>query len=150
MQVPEALSTSSDLRLELFVRSLAPETARPQQEAVIERLRALADAETVTDTELHVTGDCVCPSTVAAETETGRFLLDRYEAFTEWADDADAELLGFQDRCVESSMTGQTVTGIQFPRLILAVYVDDTLQMVAPAVVDGTELTVADVQNRIE
>jgi hypothetical protein len=89
MQVPETVPdvTSSDLRLELFLRSLAPETARPQQEAVIERHRDFADDE-VTETERYVTGDRVCPSTVAAKTETDRFLLDRYAAFNDprWSD----------------------------------------------------------------
>ncbi|MFY4814749.1 HTH domain-containing protein [Haloarcula sp. AONF1] len=150
MQAPEAVlnATTANLRLELFVRSLAPETARPQQEAVIERLRDLADE--VADTELYVTGDCVCPSTVAAETETGRFLLDRYEAFEEWADESGVELVGFRNRCVDSSMTGETVTGIQFPRLTLAVFADDQLRFVAPAIRNGTETTVADAQDEIE
>jgi len=150
MQAPEAVlnATTADLRLELFVRSLAPETARPQQETVIERLRDLADE--VADTELYVTGDCVCPSTVAAETETGRFLLDRYEAFEEWADENGVELVGFRNRCVDSSITGETVTGIQFPRLTLAVFADDQLRFVAPAIRNGTETTVADAQDEIE
>jgi len=152
MQVPETVlnATTADLRLELFVRSLAPETARPQQEAVIERLRDLNDADEIADTELYVTGDCICPSTGAAETETGRFLLDRYEAFEEWADENGVELVGFRDRCVDSSLTGETVTGIQFPRLTLAVFADERLRFVAPVIRNGTETTVADAQDEIE
>jgi len=152
MQVSETVpnATTTDLRLELFVQSLAPETARPQQEAAIERLRDLAESDEVADTELYVTGDCVCPSTVAAETKPGRFLLDRYAAFEEWADENGVELVGFRNRCVDSSMTGETVTGIQFPRLTLAVFADNRLRFVAPALRNGTETTVADAQDEIE
>jgi hypothetical protein len=152
VQLSERLpdTAGSDLRLELFVRSLAPETARPQQEAVFERLRGLADSEAVAATDVYVTGDCVCPSTVAAQTETGQFLLERYEAFESWTTANDAELVGFRNRCVDSSMTGETVTGIEFPRLCLAVYADETLLLVAPVVTGGGKTTIADVQDEIE
>jgi hypothetical protein len=152
VQVSERLpdTADADLRLEPVVRSLAPETARPQQEAVIGQLQRLADSETVTATDVYVTGDCGCPSMVAAETETGQFLLERYETFESWTTANDVELVGFRNRCVDSSMTGETVTGIEFPRLCRAVYADETLLLVAPVVTDEGETTIADVAEEIE
>jgi len=140
----------STLRVELFVRSLAPDTARRQQEAVIERLRRLEERGSLGSVELYVAGQCICPSTVAAETETGQFLLDRFEAFREWATSNDVDLAGFQDRCVDSSLTGETVTGITFPRLCLAVYDTTDLHFVAPIAGDDDETTVGEVVQTVE
>lgn len=137
------------LRAELFVRSLAPETARPEQERVIERLRGLERDGALAALDLHVAGDCVCPSTVAAETETGRFLLERFEAFEAWAADHGCALVGFEDRCVDSSLTGETVTGIRFPRLCLAVFDDEELLLVAPASDGEASVTVHEAVERL-
>jgi hypothetical protein len=150
VQVSELVPEESTLRLELFVRSLAPDTARAQQEAIIERLQRLSEVELVDTTDIYVTGDCVCPSTVAAETQAGRFLLNRYAAFRSWAEQTDAELVGFREKCVDSSMAGGTVTGIRFPRLLIAVFADDTLQFVAPSTSNGIETTVIDLQKSLE
>jgi len=138
------------LRVELFVRSLAPDTARRQQEAVIERLQRLEERGAVASVDLTVAGQCICPSTVAAETETGRFLLERFEAFSEWASSNDVDLVGFQDRCVDSSLTGETVTGITFPRLCLSVYDGAELQFVAPVAGEGDETTVSEAVDAVE
>ncbi|QGA84083.1 HTH domain-containing protein [Halomicrobium sp. LC1Hm] len=132
------------IRVELFVRSLAPDTARGQQEAIIERLQRLEERGAVASVDLYVAGRCICPSTVAAETETGQFLLERFEAFSEWAASNDVALVGFRDRCVDSSLTGETVTGITFPRLCLSVYEGANLRFVAPIAGDGDQTTVSD------
>jgi len=137
-----AAGPDDERRVELFVRSLAPETARQKQESIIERLRNLEANGTVGAMELHVVGDCVCPSTVAATTETGQFLLERFETFQQWADRNGVELVGFRDRCIDSSMTGETVTGITFPRLCLAVFDGDDCRFVAPVAGDDGEETV--------
>jgi len=132
-------------RVELFVRSLAPETARTSQETVIQTLRDLEKTGTLDSVEIHVAGECVCPSTAAAETDTGRFLLSRYETFTEWATSQNAELAGFRNRCVDSMLCGDTVTGISFPRLCMAVFDRNEIQLVAPVSDDGETLSVEDV-----
>jgi len=128
---------SDRIRLELFVRSLAPDTGRTYQDRVIEQLQELSESDRVESFDLYVCGDCVCPSTVAAETDTGQFLLDRFEGFEEWALQNDVELVGFERRCVQSSFRGEEVTGLRFPRICLAEFVDERVRFVAPSADDG-------------
>ena len=136
-----AADDSARHRVELLVRSLAPETGRRRQESVIERLQELETAGHIEALDVYLAGDCVCPDSAAAEREIGSFLLDRVEAFESWADEAGVTLVGFKRRCVESTLAGETVTGIRFPRLCLAVYSADRLELVAPATGDdGTTI----------
>jgi len=120
-------------RVELYLRSLAPETARDEQDRVVERLRRLDERDCVRSVDINVTGTGVCESTAAAETDPGRFLLDRIDRFESWADAQDRTLCGFRRQCVDSSLVGDTVTGITFPRIALAEFVDGDLQFVAPS-----------------
>lgn len=149
MTVPQAAVTDATTRrAELFVRSLAPDTARAQQERIIARLRALDADGTLDDVTVHLAGDCVCPDSAAADTETGAFLLERVDQFERWAADHGVALEGFDRRCVDSSLSGETVTGIRFPRLCLAVFDADSLALVAPAasttIDDALELLAAE------
>ncbi|WP_247006084.1 HTH domain-containing protein [Halorientalis litorea] len=127
-------------RAELFVRSLAPTDARDQQEQVVERLRTLDAEGRVSTLDVRLCGECVCPESVTAETEPGRRLLDRYEAFRQWADERGRELVGFEERDTKSLLTGSRVTGIVFPRIVLAEYRDGDLTHVTPSR-NGTERT---------
>lgn len=136
-------------RVELFVRSLAPETARASQETIIQTLRDLEKTGTLDSVELHVAGECVCPSTAAAETDTGQFLLSRYETFTEWATSQDVELVGFRNRCVDSMLCGDTVTGISFPRLCIAVFERNEVELVAPVSDASETVSVEDTVTRL-
>jgi len=127
-------------RIELFLRSLAPATSREQQERIVERLRTLDEENVIRGFEVVVCGDCVCPRAATADTEPGERLLNSYEAFEAWAEDRDRELSGFERRDTRSILTGTTVTGIVFPRVVLAEYRDGDLAFVAPSA-DGTEET---------
>lgn len=131
-------------RIEVFVRSLAPSTARQQQDAIVDRLRDYREAGRISDWEVIVSGGCVCPDAATATTGPGERLLSRYEAFTEWAEDRDRDLVGFDTRETKSMLTGTTVTGIMFPRTVLAEYRDGALTFVAPSRANGDETTVAD------
>jgi hypothetical protein len=144
-----AEADSAQRRVELFVRSLAPETGRSQQESIIRRLQELEADGRIESLEVHLTGDCVCPDTAAAQRQLGSFLLDRFEAFESWATEEGVELVGFQHRCVDSTLTGETVTGIRFPRLCLAVYTDDRLELVVPATGESA-MTVSEVLDALE
>ncbi|MFB6222160.1 MAG: HTH domain-containing protein [Haloarcula sp.] len=128
----EAESDPGKIRLELFVQSLAPDTAREQQEAIINRLLELSAEQDWIESEVHLAGDCVCSSTVAAETETGKFLLERHDMFEAWAAEHDLSLVGFRQRCVQSTITGTELTGVSFPRCCLAEFIDDDLRFVSP------------------
>ena len=127
-------------RIELYVRSLAPAEGRKRQEAVVERLRALDADGHIAGVEVVLCADCVWPSLGTAETDVGRRLLRRYDAFREWAEARGRELVGFRRRDADSLLTGTAVTGIVFPRLALAEYRDGDLAFVAPSA-NGTEQT---------
>lgn len=120
-------------RIELYLRSLAPDTARDEQDRVVERLRRLDERGCLRSVDVYVTGTGVCGSTAAAETDPGQFLLGRIDRFESWADEQDRSLCGFDKQCVDSSLIGETVTGITVPRIVLAEYVDGDLEFVAPS-----------------
>lgn len=141
---------NSPPRIEVFVRSLAPDTARPQQDDLIQRLQALASENEIESIDFYVTGDCVCESTAAAETDTGQFLLDRFQQFEAWASESGVDLVGFRERCVDSALSMTTVTGHQFPRITIAVFVDDELSLVTPYTEDNTHHSAAELVETLE
>jgi hypothetical protein len=120
-------------RVELYLRSLAPSEGRDQQEAVLQRLDELATAGRIGGVEVTVCGDCVCPSLTAADTDAGERLLRRYEAFERWAETADRDLVGFEERNTTSLVTDTEISGIVFPRVTLAEYRGSDLAFVAPS-----------------
>lgn len=131
-------------RVELYLRSLAPTVGREGQERVVERLRALDDADEIAGVEVTLSGECICPRSATAETDPGRQLLDRYDAFERWADERDRELVGFTERDTQSRVTGTTVTGIVFPRVVLAEFRNGALAFVAPSTDEDERTSVAD------
>jgi len=134
----------SPIRVEVFVRSLAPDTARPQQDNLIQRLQNIETKGDIESVDLYVTGGCICESTAAASTDTGQLLLNRFKRFEAWADDLGVELVGFRDRCVDSAMSMTTMTGHQFPRIAVAVFSNGDLDLVTPFVESDTQHTVAE------
>lgn len=140
----------SPIRVEVFVRSLAPDTARPQQDNLIQRLQNIETKGDIESVDLYVTGDCICESTAAASTDTGQFLLDRFERFEAWADEYGVELVGFRDRCVDSAISMTTVTGHQFPRIAVAVFSDGDLDLVTPFAEADIQHTVAELVAALE
>jgi hypothetical protein len=129
----DAAVVSEPPRVELYLRSLAPSEGRDQQEAVLQTLNGLAEAGRIAGVEVTVCGECVCPSLTAAETDVGERLLRRYESFEGWADEADRDLVGFEERDTTSLVTDTEITGIVFPRLTLAEYRGSDLAFVAPS-----------------
>ena len=121
----EGRTVTEPPRLELYLRSLAPATGRDQQDRVVRRLHDL-------DGDGRIKGFDV---------------LRRYERFAEWAEEAGYDLTGFERREVDSVLTGTTVTGIAFPRIVLAEYRGGSLTFVAPAA-DGSETVT--VQDRLD
>lgn len=132
--------TGAEPRAELYVRTLAPTVAREVQEHVVERLEALAARDAIREYDVVVCGECVCPQSATAETEPGQTLLERYESFEQWAAERDRELVGFQEHEETSLLTGSTISGIEFPRMVLAEYCEGSLEFVAPST-DGDETT---------
>ena len=131
-------------RLELYLRSLAPATGRDEQDRVVRRLYDLDDDGRIKGFDVRLCGDCVCPRAETARTDPGRRLLRRYERFEEWAEEAGYDLAGFERREVDSVLTGATVTGVAFPRMVLAEYRGGSLTFVAPATDESGTVTVRD------
>jgi hypothetical protein len=131
-------------RIELYLRSLAPTTARKTQDAVIERLRQLDDRGRIRGFDVVLCGDCICPRSATADTPTGERLLEKYEALEAWATARDRELVGFEERDLNGVLTGTSITGIVFPQIVLGEFRDGDLSYVAPST-DGTRhVTVRD------
>jgi hypothetical protein len=137
---------SDGIHVELYVRSLAPRAARSSQESLLERLRR---ASAVDSTEVVVTGEQICPETLAAGTEIGSLLLDRLERFEAWAAGTDRSLVGFTRKTGRSLLTGESVSGVCFPDRVLAEYRDGDLAFVAPCRADGREWTVGERVDRL-
>jgi hypothetical protein len=139
------------LTVELYVRSLCGEAAKEPQEAVIERLSRLERDGVVDEYTVRVWGRRICPDTAAADTDAGRFVLDRIEAFEDWAAEAGASVRSFFDTAeVDSSITGESYEAITVPTLTLAEFRGEELQWVSPCADGGTVYTVADRLDALE
>lgn len=129
------------VRVELHVRSLAPRAGQRQQDSVIERLDRLESGGLVDEFSVDVWGRQVRLSSAAAQTDAGRFVLDRVDAFREWADDTGRSVASFfETRRVESAITDEEYVALVLPSLTLAEYRDGDLAYVAPCT-DGDEVT---------
>jgi hypothetical protein len=130
--------TPSPLRVELFVRSLAPNGFRQAEESAVERLQQLEATSVLDGLSVYVTGDQICPDAVTASTQPGGFLLDRIGAVHRWADRTDRTIYPFFQRVEEArGIDDSDCSGIRFPAMVLAEYDGDQLRFVAPSA-DGT------------
>lgn len=135
----------TDVRVELYVRSLLPRGAHERQERVIERLERLEAANVVASFEVEVWGTRVGPSTAAARTGAGRAARERLETFVEWAQANDRSLRPcFETHAVASAFTETAYTAIEFPLLTLVEYEDDDIRHVAPSTDGTTTYSVSD------
>lgn len=131
-------------RLELYVRSLAPRDIRESQEEVFETLQSLEETGRISEFEVVVCGDCVCPSSPTAATAIGQQVLGCYESANEWATESDRELVGFEKRETKSMLRETTVEGISFPKLLLVEIRDGSVSFVAPSKSETEKTTVLD------
>lgn len=143
---------SSTLRVDMYVRSLAPTFGvRRQQEAVFERLQTLRESGTVDDVNLSVWGGGVCVDGPCAETPACRRLRDRIDRFQTWASDRNRSVaLEFDRRSVASSTVDDAYEEITTPDVCLAVHTDDGLVLVLPCTVDGQPICVPDLLDTLE
>jgi hypothetical protein len=122
--------------VELYVRTLSPTDARDSQESLLETLQQSAAVDSI---EVVVTGDRICPETVAAGTEIGSALLEKFEQFEQWASETGRTLApAFRRETGRSLLTGESVSGACFPDRALAEYRNGSLSFVAPCCNDGT------------
>ncbi|WP_299268757.1 HTH domain-containing protein [Halorientalis sp.] len=128
------MSTNTDpIRLELYVRTLSPPGARTRQEQVITRLQRLEDEGYIADFYVKVWGRQIDPTTKAAETDQGAFILNRIAEFKQWALANNTTLESFYQTHEQSStITGQDHTTMVLPKMGLAEYHGSELEQVAP------------------
>jgi len=141
----ESNTTADEPRLELYVRTLSPPGARSRQEAVLERLQRLEDEGHIEDFYVKVWGRRIDPTTRAADTEQGQFILNRIAEFQQWALAENTTLESFyQTHEQSSSITGEDHTSIVLPKMGLAEYHGPELEQVAPCTTGDDVYSVVD------
>jgi hypothetical protein len=144
-------TTGQSVSLELYVRSLAPRAGHAQQEALIRRLEELDATDRIDEYSVTVWGRRVSLSSAAAETDAGQFVLDRVEAFRDWARRSSRSVDSFfETHRVESSLTDEEYVALVLPAVVLAEYRDGELAYVAPCSDGGTATTPADQLDHLE
>ncbi|MHB9286492.1 HTH domain-containing protein [Halobacteriales archaeon Cl-PHB] len=138
------LAARESHRLELFVRSLAPVPGTHRQRTnLVKRLHDLAATGQVDAFDVTVLGEQLCLCDACLEAEVAQTVVDRLTELREWGGET-ATALGFQERTVDCSITGEAYTVLQPPTLSLAVYVEDDVAAVFPARIGGQTYDVAD------
>lgn len=128
------MEDSDPRTVELFVRTLAPSSARESQDDVVERLVELERREAVDDVDLTVWGDAVCMDGACARLGTGSHVTDRLRAFRRWCEECGASLDPFFTwSAVDSSITGECYERVVPPHRCLAVYRNDAVVDVYPS-----------------
>lgn len=138
-------STGDDINLELYVRTLTPPGARSRQEDVLERLEHVEEADPVDDVFVKVWGKQIDPTTRAADTDQGQFILNRIAEFQQWALANNTTLESFyQTHEQSSSITGEDHTTIVLPKIGLAEYHGNELHQVSPCTQNDGVFNVGD------
>lgn len=130
------------VRVELYVRSLAPTGAQHRQETVLDRLDDLARADAIAEYDISIWGRRIRPS--MRTTDPGRAILARIDAFREWADRADVSLNALEVRSVESAIVEESYSVVVLPAMALAEYRGGDLVHVAPHEAGGRTTSVTD------
>ncbi|MFB6178911.1 MAG: HTH domain-containing protein [Halorientalis sp.] len=129
---------TEDVRLELYVRSLAPLQGLAQQRAVIDELERLVSEDVIDGYDVHVWGDAVAVDSALAETDTGRGIQTRIAAFQQWALSENVSVQPFFETKTRSSrITGEDRTVVTLPTLTVAEYEGAELVGMAPHRDDG-------------
>lgn len=139
------MDDTTERRVELYVRSLAPCGTSTEQNEIVERLRDLEQRDVVDHVDLAVWGDAVCLDGASATVGTGRRIADRVREFHDWCGDGRASLEPFFTwSSVESSLSGDSYRRVVLPHRCLAVYDGDQLAEVYPRQADGAVESLAD------
>ncbi|WP_262180629.1 HTH domain-containing protein [Haloarcula laminariae] len=137
--------TQTEPYVELYVRSMLPDGAGSRQEAVIDRLEELERREEIAGYNVVVWGKQIAPESAAANTEEGRYILNRVAEFKQWALSNNVSLESFYQRTeVDSEAADSAHEAMVLPVMGLAEYDGDELAHVAPCA-DGEDVhTVTD------
>lgn len=138
-------------RIELYVRSLLPDGAHERQEAVIDRLDELERDGDIEGYNVIVWGKQVARSSAAANTEEGKYILNRVAEFKQWALSNNVSFESFYQRTeVDSEVTEESYDAMVLPVMGLAEYQDGELVHVAPCTKGDVVHTIVDRLDRLE
>ncbi|GGN97565.1 MULTISPECIES: HTH domain-containing protein [Haloarcula] len=138
-------------QIELYVRSLLPDGAHERQDAVIDHLERLDRDDEIAGYNVVVWGKQVAPESAAANTEEGRYILNRVAEFRQWALANNVSLESFyQTSEIESEVTGEAYEAMVLPIMGLAEYHDGELAHVAPCTDGDVVHTIIDRLERLE
>lgn len=141
----------SRVAVELYVRSLAPRADRGRLHESVTRLQELAEAGTLREFSVVLSGKAIPPTPADTVTELGAYLCNRVAVFREWAASTGRTVgATFQRRSVHSTFTGDDYDAVVLPDMLLAEYEGDDLRFVAPCREDGNVVTVADRVDALE
>lgn len=138
------------VRLELYVRSLAPTGCRSRQEGVVDRLAQLESGGLIEEYTVDVWGRQLSLEG-SPRSEAEARIRERIEAFQSWARTHGRSLdRFFPVDTVHSELTGEEYTCVRVPVMTLAEYEGETLRFVTPSSDRETTHTVADHLEAIE
>lgn len=127
------MSETDPVRMELYVRSLLPESAASSQNEVIDALEELEAEGAIDEFTLLVWGDRAPASPGGTRTDAGLFALNRVAVFSEWAERNDRSIEPFfERRTVDSELADEHYQAVVFPRMTLAEYEGQDLRSVTP------------------
>lgn len=139
-----AIATGERLQAEVYVRSHAPTPGGHSRRQSVFRMLDGAVADQVLDSyDVTIIGDALCLCENCVDQPPGRKLIERFAAIWDWSRDA-VEPLGFEEREVDSSVTGEKHRILVPPELCLLTSIDEELVGVFPCTIDGTPYTVED------
>ncbi|WP_276249968.1 HTH domain-containing protein [Haloarcula rara] len=137
--------------VELYVRSMLPDGAGSRQEAVIDKLDELERREEIAGYNVVVWGKQIAPESAAANTEAGRYILNRVAEFKQWALSNNVSLESFYQRTsVDSEVTESAYDAMVLPVMGLAEYDGNELAHVAPCTRGEAVHTITDRLERLE
>jgi len=137
--------------IELYVRSMLPDGAGSRQEHVIDTLDDLERREEIAGYNVVVWGKQIAPESAAANTEEGRYILNRVAEFKQWALSNNVSLESFYQRtAVDSEVTDAAYDAMVLPVMGLAEYDGNELAHVAPCTKGEAVHTITDRLERLE
>ncbi|WP_135302748.1 HTH domain-containing protein [Haloarcula amylovorans] len=144
-------SSETDLRVEVFVHSLAPVGCKENQDTLVERLRALVADGALADIDLQVWGDSVATGGPLAEVGAGERIAAAISEFYELAAKKNISISPFfRISKVTSSVTDESFRRIVPPCCCIALYTEDGLVGVFPSLIDGVAYTPDDAITYLE
>jgi hypothetical protein len=148
----ERVVTADQVRIEAYVRSLAPPPGPKQrQEDVLDRLDRLEQHDTVDETTVSVWGAAICLDGPYRDTAACRRIESRIERFRQWARQADCPVsLPFETQSVTSTVVDDQYERLVPPQVCLAVHTDEDLQLVLPCEIDGQSIAVCEALDWLE